>query len=1334
MGIGDEETARRALDKAAVLLAQGKAGRARRWLRRAGQATADPQVSYLVAHAFHTLIGDTAQAEVYYLPAAEAGHVDAMNNLGVLLKQRGDMAGAIRWLLGAAERGDLDATHTYARLLHQADRTDEALPWYEKAAAAGHVDGMMNAGTLRLARGDTGKALEWFRSAQRAGHPLAGVLAESAEQQTTQRQQQPGPSPARNTPPRAPVEVDPAAPLRTAYQAQDRYFSTGDPTYLALGIDLLAQLMDSGLPRVQHAEALTLRGVLLRSRYERDGRPDDLADAVKAGRAAVAVSKAADPRYASHLSSLGNTLYDDFTRTRHVPAIDEAVSLHRRALAALPDDHPERVPTQSNLANALLARATADPAAPDEGLVTEAVLVGREVVRATPDGHPRLASYLVNLAAGLLTLLRARPSQVVADEAADTYDRALRALPYKHPSRAGIEANRRLAHQIRTALTAAGPATHEPAPPPLGTATADRLLAQYETTGAAADLDRALEIYRTAYASTLDPAARRETGVKLATALWSLAERTGARADLDSSLDLFAALLAEIPDGDPLAGTARTSLGSLHRLRWESGGDPADLDSAITHQRAAIADAPAGHPMRALRLDALASALMLRFEAYGDTGALEEALTARTQAFALAGILSPQGPGIASNLALGLRLRPDATRADLDEAVTHARAAVTATPPGHLLHTRFVSNLAVVLSARHALTGETADAEEAARHAAQAVAATPLDHPNRVSRLGALAGARAQLHEAAPTPGGLDDLIRAARQADEATPPGHVAHTHLRSLHAWALARKAVATGDGDLLADAEETLRQAATDPAGPVGARVSAARRWAAAAHLGHGPRAALGPFALAVDLLARTAPRRIGRTDQERHLASYGGLASDAAACAVACGEPERAVELLEAGRGVLLAQAFDTRGDLTLLREAHPEAAGRLDGLRAVLDPVGPGTPTADDRYAAATAWDDLVADIRSRPGFARFLLPPAPADLLAALGDRATAVVVNISGLRSDALLLAHGRVTSLPLPGMDLRTVTTRTGAFLAAVAGAADPAASRAERVAHQQTVRDTLAWLWRDLAEPVLTALGHTAPPPDAAGEWPRMCWIPTGPLTALPLHAAEAAESREQAGAAVLDRVVSSYAPTLRSLLRTPAAPSAMPPDAGPLVVALSRTPGARDLPHVEDEAAHLASRPGARLLTGTGATRAAVLTAIPHHDWLHLACHAQSPDTVLLHDHAARPLTVPDISALRLPSARLAYLSACSTTRARAGLDDEAVHITGAFQLAGYPHVVGTLWPVSDRIAPETAAAFYAAWAAGADPARALHDAVRAVRARLRATPTLWAAHVHVSAAG
>lgn len=123
--------------------------------------------------------------------------------------------------------------------------------------------------------------------------------------------------------------------------------------------------------------------------------------------------------------------------------------------------------------------------------------------------------------------------------------------------------------------------------------------------------------------------------------------------------------------------------------------------------------------------------------------------------------------------------------------------------------------------------------------------------------------------------------------------------------------------------------------------------------------------------------------------------------------------------------------------------------------------------------------------------------------------------------------------------------------------------------------------------------------------------------------------------------------------------------------------------------------------------------------------------------MLHDHATAPLTLSDIARLRLPDAELAYLSACETTSARREFADEALHITGAFHMAGFTHVVGTLWAVADDTSLEVSDRFYAAFGT-AHPfpgrsAHALREAVRGIRDHaegVRENPSLWAPYIHV----
>ncbi len=101
--------------------------------------------------------------------------------------------------------------------------------------------------------------------------------------------------------------------------------------------------------------------------------------------------------------------------------------------------------------------------------------------------------------------------------------------------------------------------------------------------------------------------------------------------------------------------------------------------------------------------------------------------------------------------------------------------------------------------------------------------------------------------------------------------------------------------------------------------------------------------------------------------------------------------------------------------------------------------------------------------------------------------------------------------------------------------------------------------------------------------------------------------------------------------------------------------------------------------------------------------------------------------------------MAYLSACSTARAtNSRLLDEAIHLASAFQMAGFPHVIGTLWEIGDKIAVEIARAFYSTitnpdGTIDADhAAEALHHAIRAQRDCQPDSPYLWASHIHAGA--
>ena len=279
------------------------------------------------------------------------------------------------------------------------------------------------------------------------------------------------------------------------------------------------------------------------------------------------------------------------------------------------------------------------------------------------------------------------------------------------------------------------------------------------------------------------------------------------------------------------------------------------------------------------------------------------------------------------------------------------------------------------------------------------------------------------------------------------------------------------------------------------------------------------------------------------------------------------------------------------------------------------------------------------------------------------------VVFNVAARRSDAILLTSDGITSHPLPGLDQATVIEQVNAFYRAldtITGAESPL----DLVRAQEALRQVLGWLWDNAAGPVLDALGYHGPP--APGQrWPRLWWVPDWLLGLLPVHAAGHHTSPpDPAGRTVMDRVISSYTPTIGALAHA-RTPRIAPPGAASrsLIVAMPTTPdlpGQGRLAYVPAETAMLQERlPHPTLLTeppdgrqttdGQLPTRAAVLEHLPGCAIAHFACHGYidpadpSQSRLLLHDHRRNPLTVAALAPVALDHARLAYLSACSTAR-------------------------------------------------------------------------------------
>ncbi|MEE4494201.1 CHAT domain-containing tetratricopeptide repeat protein [Streptomyces sp. BE230] len=836
------------------------------------------------------------------------------------------------------------------------------------------------------------------------------------------------------------------------------------------------------------------------------------------------------------------------------------------------------------------------------------------------------------------------------------------------------------------------------------------------------------------------------------------AERHRDPALLERALHAARAAVDNTPvQAGPVRASALVVWALALRLRYEREGDPRDLDAAIGALREAETAAGSRHPDRAGILSRLAVSLRERHER---TGGLEDLLEGVRTARAAVETGGPADRGgRLHNLGLALRMRHERTGepADLAEAIAVHREAVALTPPGHHDHSLLQQGLANALDVRfeqtsaaedlrariealEAAVGSATGTRDEATHGTGGGAGTDADSrgtddadadsrgtDDAVTRAGALvnlASALAQRYDLTADDCDADRAEGLLRTAVATLPAQHARHAVIQYQLGLVLAARD--------RPGATACLRTAALHPAAAPRLRLRAARGWGHAAMTAGRPEEAVTAYGRAIAQLPALVPRHLHPADAEQALSETGLLAGDAAACALSVGDPALALGLLELGRGVLLGQGMKHGDELTELRVHAPRTADRLAWLRTRLDSVDEET-TSDERHELAAEWDRLLAEVRARQGFEDFMSPPHP-DRLLPQGSEGPVVVVNVSRYRCDAIAVTAEGLRVVPLPRLALPELVHRTVDLLTALdllqdtAGAGPLAQQSAE-----DEVDGHLRWLWDTVTGPVLDGLGISGPSPTRP---PRVWWIPTGPLAFLPLHAA--GHHIEAAGRTVLDRTVSSYTPSLRVLARSRRNREASA--ASFLVVAVPEAPGAPPLPGAAQEAAVLTRLlPGARLLTGDGATRDAVVAALRDHAWLHFCGHATAePGTgsgsrLLVHDHLDHPLTVAGISRLDLSGAELAYLSACHTARTGFTAVDEALHLAGGLQIAGFRHVVGTLWSIDDTVSARIAKRVYTGLGAPrpvADRAAyAVHEAVRLTRDRYPGTPSLWAAHIH-----
>lgn len=275
--------------------------------------------------------------------------------------------------------------------------------------------------------------------------------------------------------------------------------------------------------------------------------------------------------------------------------------------------------------------------------------------------------------------------------------------------------------------------------------------------------------------------------------------------------------------------------------------------------------------------------------------------------------------------------------------------------------------------------------------------------------------------------------------------------------------------------------------------------------------------------VELVPQQVALQVNNIDRQRALRilyqqGISGLVCDAVYIGVRTKGPVWALELMEEGRGHMAASILELRTRVDDLPESlAPETVQEFLRLQKTL--VSTRAQTSD-RHRARVRFDRLCSDIRQTPGYHSFPNHFEIKDILAA-ATHGPIVLINVPEAADgvcDAILIPcdhEGRIRHLQLHGLypsDIR---------------------SRQSGLGHPECLPEILAWLWKLVAKPILDELGFREPQPDDVENWPRVWWIPTGALAQFPIHAAGNYDRSSKE--TVLDRVMSSYSPSLKALIQ-------------------------------------------------------------------------------------------------------------------------------------------------------------------------------------------------------
>lgn len=1080
------------------------------------------------------------------------------------------------------------------------------------------------------------------------------------------------------------------------------------------------------LPTVMHALA-----TLLSFRYDRLNDIDDLERAITLIEKALFLTQLDCADRATLMHDLGNCKHIRFQRFGVFNDIEEAIKWCERGIVISGACHPALPCMLYNLGTMFRTRFERFGDLKD---LVHGIDHNEEAVETTPPGHRDhgLRCY------GLANLFRCR------------FDRL------------GFLLDLEIATKWNEQAIALSPSDHDGRPvmlDNLGTL----FHCRYQRLGDVKDLEQAMKLGEETLAVT--PAShpkRARMLFNLATMFSSRFTRFRELDDVNSGIMLSEAAVTATPADHPHRSSRLSEVAEFFRKKFERLGVVEDLELAIKWSEAAVTVTPPGHPDRPMMLNNLGIVYYHRFKRFGAMDGIELAIKCLDEA---AATVAPNHPNRALVFhTLGTifcqRFQRLGLAEDLEKGIKWSEKVVLVTPSDHPERACMVYNLGSLIYMRFIKLGAVDDLELAVNLSLEAQAENLAGHPQRVDILSLLSRLFRRKYDLLGNSEDLESAIQTGEEAVATTSPDHP--NRARNLTELGLSLVAQLNRPKEYTGKASDSCFDVFLDAwhsqTSPPQERIRAAFRGAAVLVTAWRWQEAGLLLEQAVKILPKVSPRILTRGDQKDILSEFNELVSNSVSVSLQGGSTaSHCLPLLELGRGIITGFVIDCRSDLSDLEAQHPGISERFKLLRSEIDspfeesdvPAEFSTPDRPGRHRRAQAaqeLDQILDEIRQLPGFDWFLLPPAADDLMTA-ADEGPIVIFNSTQTRSDAIIVTTSGIHLLILPEMRHSDVTSQMEQVAKLARGNPSTYPSR------NRKMEQVLLWLWDVAVGPVFEELGFGDV--DGTCNLPRIWWIGVGLLGMAPFHAA--GDHSVGSTRNTISRAISSYIPTIKSLsyARQKKLELLSSPDAGLLLVTMPTTPGERDLWSAPQEAADIVRVTPGRITLGLDhPSTAQVLEKLPAYHAIHFACHgvshghhpSQSHLLLVKHDpHAPTAqvdkLTVGDISGMNLKQAQLAYLSGCQIAgNSSTSSGDESIHIASGFQLAGFSHVLATLWESQDDACRQVAVEFYRLLFNGQHTedaqhravSTAFHHAVKKIRDDNLQQPLLWASFIHTGA--